>query len=541
MSRKIVFISDFFVEQIIGGGELNDDELIKILISKGREVEKIQSHLVTQEFLNNNKDSFFVISNFCNLSYDCRELITYDFNYLIYEHDHKYLESRNPINYDDFKAPCTKIRNYFFYKNAKKIFCQSNFHKGIIFKNLDFDNIISVSGNLWSTEVLDKLEEHSKKVKSDKVSVLDSHIEHKNTFKTVLFCKKKGLKHELVKDNNYEKFLDKMSNNSKLAFFPGSPETLSRVVCEARMMGMGIMINNLVGASHESWFNLKGVDLINYMRERRDIIPSLILEEADKEWKKLDRKTVSIITTFHKADEFLEDYLQNITNQTHFDKCELVLIDSASPGNEQETVKKYMRMFDNIKYHRFDYNFKPTIGHNLAIKKSTSKYVVWAMIDDRKSIDGIEALFNELDSDLSLELVYGDCLVTDKKNETVETTSSKKLAEHSVMEFSRENMIKCLPGPMPMWRKRLHEKCGFFDEVNHDFSDDWDLWLRAVNKNCKFKKVKRVVGLYMEGGRSQWENNIDQRIEEANIFFKNAHVFGQNFQKYQSYFSQFKG
>ena len=40
---------------IFSNHELNDDELVKILISKGREVERIQSHLVTQEFLNNNK------------------------------------------------------------------------------------------------------------------------------------------------------------------------------------------------------------------------------------------------------------------------------------------------------------------------------------------------------------------------------------------------------------------------------------------------------------------------------------------------------
>jgi len=96
-----------------------------------------------------------------------------------------------------------------------------------------------------------------------------------------------------------------------------------------------------------------------------------------------------------------------------------------------------------------------------------------------------------------------------------------------------------LPGPMPMWRKRLHEKVGFFDEVNHDFSDDWDLWLRAVNNNCVFKKVEQVVGLYMEGGRSQWENNVEQRREEAKIFFKNAHVFGDNYHRFEPYFKQF--
>jgi hypothetical protein len=90
-----------------------------------------------------------------------------------------------------------------------------------------------------------------------------------------------------------------------------------------------------------------------------------------------------------------------------------------------------------------------------------------------------------------------------------------------------------------MWRKRLHEKVGFFDEVNHDFSDDWDLWLRAVKADCIFEKVDKIVGLYMEGGRSQWDNNIEQRKEEAKIFFKNAHIFKENYYKYEQYFRQF--
>ena len=48
---KLIFISDFFAEHILGGGELNDYELIIILQSKNNEVVKIQSHLVTKDFI----------------------------------------------------------------------------------------------------------------------------------------------------------------------------------------------------------------------------------------------------------------------------------------------------------------------------------------------------------------------------------------------------------------------------------------------------------------------------------------------------------
>jgi len=42
---KIAFLADFFVEDgINGGGELNNEELIKLLINKGNDVKKYHTH-----------------------------------------------------------------------------------------------------------------------------------------------------------------------------------------------------------------------------------------------------------------------------------------------------------------------------------------------------------------------------------------------------------------------------------------------------------------------------------------------------------------
>jgi len=537
--KKIYFISDYFVDEVLGGGELNDDQLITILGDLGYDINPVKSSALTIDSIEDQENAFYIISNFCHMSLAVREKLTYECEYVIYEHDHKYLSTRNPVHFKDFCAPAASLRNYFFYKNAKKVFCQTSFHRDILLKNLDIDNVISVGGNLWSTGVLTKLRELSKRQKQEKVSILDSHIDHKNTLKTVQYCKQNSIDYDLVKDNNYEAFLDKLGKNKKLVFFPKSPETLSRVVCEARMMGMGVILNQMVGASHEPWFELKGEELIDYMVEKRQEISKLIVSAIETGPVKRTDKLISIVATFHKAEEFIESYMENITSQTIFDKCELILVDSASPGKERDIIEEYASRHDNIRYYRYDEKFPPTEGHNIAIKKSNCKFVVWAMLDDKKSLDGLETLYNAIKDDNSIELVYGDCLVTSDKNETVENTKSTTLSEHSIRHFSRENMIKCLPGPMPMWRKRLHEGCGFFDQDNRDYADDWDMWLRAVHSGCVFKKVDKTVGLYLEGGRSQLENNLDQKREEAALFFKYKDMFGVNSQRYHNYFKQF--
>ena len=537
MNNKIIFIADFFADEIIGGGELNNEELISILQERNMRVEKIKSQSVTIDFLLQNENSNFIISNFIELHLDCREWITENANYCIYEHDHKYTISRNPAIYRNYKVPKRDLVNYHFYKNAKKVICQTDFHKEIACKNLDLDNIISIGGNIWSVQILEKLRQFSKKEKKTACSIMNSQTPHKNTNKAIQYCKSKSFEYELISDANYINFLDKMSNNKTFVFFPGTPETLSRVVCEARMMGMAVVTNDLVGAAKESWFDKKGPQLVDHMLEKRQKIADIVVESFDKKVTKSD-KLISIISTFHEGGGFLQGFLDNIVEQTIFDQCELILVDSASQNKEREVVEKYMKKYNNIVYYRIDKLLKPTPCLNMAIKKANGKYITFAFLDDRKSKDCLETLYNAI-TNSEVSLVYGNVAQSKKANETFEENDLKILSEHSKPEFSRENMVKCLPGPMPLWRRAIHEQCGLFDEDNNNYADDWEMWLRAVSYGFVFKKVNKIVGLYLEGGRSQQKNNMDQRKEEAILFFKYSRLFGYNYNKYVPYFRQF--
>ena len=273
---KIIFIADYFTHQILGGGELNNEELIELL-KIHNSVNTINSNNVTVDYLQNNRENKFIIANFAILGHLEKDYITEHLNYIIYEHDHKYLVTRNPADYPNFKAPKEQIINYNFYKNAKAVLCQSSFHKDIVYKNLKLDNIVSVGGNLWSEKTLQMLEECSLKKKQDVCSIMDSPISHKNTAKTIAYCKYKEMPYELIKSADYHTFLDKLSNNDKLAFFPETPETLSRIVVECRMMGMNTITNKTIGAIGEGWFDLKGLHLIGAMREKRKTIVTMVL------------------------------------------------------------------------------------------------------------------------------------------------------------------------------------------------------------------------------------------------------------------------
>ena len=274
---QICFVADFFAEHVLGGGELNNEELIELLKAKGISVVKKRSFEVNQQYVKNS-DEAFIIANFIGLSEESKFELQQKSRYIIYEHDHKYLTNRNPAHFKDFVAPKEAIINYEFYEKANAVFCQSEFHQKIIQKNLNLDNIENLSGNLWNVESLQLMREISHRTKKNSCSVMDSDIAHKNTAEAVKYCLFKNLKYQLISDSNYCSFLEKLGENDKFVFFPKTPETLSRVVVEARMMGLSVITNNLVGATHEPWFKQKGPELIDTIETKREEIPSKVLK-----------------------------------------------------------------------------------------------------------------------------------------------------------------------------------------------------------------------------------------------------------------------
>jgi len=267
---NILYTADFMAEQILGGGELNDHELCKMI----GQVQKIQCSKLNKGLL---RDKFLIISNFITMPQEIKDHIIKHNKYVIYEHDHKYLKNRNPGVYKDFKAPNTEIINAKLYSKALAVFCQSSFHKNIIEKNLNLDNVINLSGNLWPEETLQFMESLLELEKKDRYSIMDSFNWHKNTREAVFYCEKKGFKHELIKSSTYTEFLKMLAGNKYFIFLPKTPETLSRIVVEAKMMGVKVLTNKRVGATYEDWYKLNSHELIEKMKNKRKEILNKVL------------------------------------------------------------------------------------------------------------------------------------------------------------------------------------------------------------------------------------------------------------------------
>jgi hypothetical protein len=277
--KKIVYVSDFFYPELLGGAEQSDHELLNILKEENDVLTFKSSNLKIQD-IKNNKGCLWIISNYINIGTLLKEIIENIDDFTVWEHDHKYLANRDPSPYDDYIAPKDQLVNVELYQNAKYIVVQSNLHNEIINKNLDNINTFVVGGNLWTEDLLDKIESLSDPPKNGIASIMVSNIKHKNTAGAIKYCQYVERDYELISTVAPEMFFEMISKNEYFVFLPKTVETLSRIVVEAKMLGCKVITNNKIGATSEDWFkDLSGQDLIDYMRnEKKEHVRQFIRE-----------------------------------------------------------------------------------------------------------------------------------------------------------------------------------------------------------------------------------------------------------------------
>ena len=206
---------------------------------------------------------------------------------------------------------------------------------------------------------------------------------------------------------------------------------------------------------------------------------------------------ISIITSVYDGDQFIEPFLEDITRQSIFkDKCELILINANSPGNETPVIKKYMDKFpDNIVYKQLKADPGIYGTWNVGVGLATGEYITNANLDDRKAPNSLEKHATELYLNKNVDLVYADSFVTHEPNESFEENSSNG-NRYQFEPFSKEAMLRGnQPHNNPMWRAELHKKYGDFDESLKS-AGDWEFFLRCSFGGSQFKKLEEILGLY---------------------------------------------
>tara|TARA_R110001592_G_scaffold338511_1_gene625602 strand:+ start:369 stop:1931 length:1563 start_codon:yes stop_codon:yes gene_type:complete len=362
---NIVFIADFFKEDLLGGAEANDSVLISRLTEKNIAVEKINCDNLRDEDIITN--DVFIISNFINMSERHKNMIMIK-KYIIYEHDHKYLKSRNPSVFPMFDIPQSELINVQFYKKAHKVVVLSEICKTILEKSLKTKNVVNIGCSLWSNEKLDFIESIVNTRKTKENMIIDSPNPVKGTRSAISYCTNTKLDYDLIGQSPEKELLRQMSKYKTFIFVPQVLETLSRIVVEAKMLGCNIMtVNRLIGASYEPWFSKNGIELIKEMRKKVD-------DAIDTFYSLLQDETITVVLNCYRRPEYLEEQLRSLKNQT-IKPDEIWIWVNYHEDNRDVDFSK----FDCDRVIKNNYNWK-FYGRFAGALLSSNKYI--AMFDD---------------------------------------------------------------------------------------------------------------------------------------------------------------
>ena len=266
--KKVLFIADFYRKELLGGAESNDANLIKYLSTRCDLVCRKSRNLTKKDI---NIADFVVVSNFIDISDELKDNIKDSKQYIIYEHDHKYVKTRDPSVFVNSVAPKDMIINEDFYTKAKSVVVLSKICKEILEKNIPAAAVHNIGCSLWSKDTFDYLEELSTKEKTEDLCIMKSSNPWKNYGKALEYCAHNNISPVELESPNYRKFLEQMSSCRRFLFIPGLLETFSRVSAEAKMMGLSLLTTpKKLGFCSEEIHKLSGVELINELKKRNE-------------------------------------------------------------------------------------------------------------------------------------------------------------------------------------------------------------------------------------------------------------------------------
>ncbi len=218
-------------------------------------------------------------------------------------------------------------------------------------------------------------------------------------------------------------------------------------------------------------------------------------------------KRVTLITSMFRCADWLKICLDNITSQSAFSECEVLLFDCERNHELFIACYPYLVQHENIRYFRLKSDPGLYGVWNIGIQISEGCYIGNMNTDDLRSPYQIETLVCELESNLNVGIA--STAIVPYQKEDVDYISSLGLSfAHSTTLWPKQDEAwftylqgcytlnqlfkldvsgkaiesQCIPHCAPLWKKSLHEALGFFNETFYSSAADWGFWCTVLSR-----------------------------------------------------------
>jgi len=202
------------------------------------------------------------------------------------------------------------------------------------------------------------------------------------------------------------------------------------------------------------------------------------------------KPTISIITPVYDVEpKWLNKCIESVMNQI-YENWELCIYDDASTNEATVScLEKWMNRDRRIKVSFGKINQGISGASNQALKSATGEFIALLDNDDELSPDALYENVKLLNTYPDTDLIYSD------EDRIVETDKgiTERYNPFFKPDWSPHILFACMyTGHFSVYRKSLVDEVGGF-RSEFDFSQDYDLALRATERTTQIKHIQRVL------------------------------------------------
>jgi glycosyltransferase involved in cell wall biosynthesis len=352
---EVIFVSDMFATDYVGGAELTTQALIDASPFK---VFNLHSKDVTMELLRDNVNKFWVFGNFCQLNPNLIPSIVGNMKYSIVEYDFKYCSARSPEKHLHLSGvPCDchnqtngKLISTFFYGSMGNWWMsekqKERYLTAFPFLSEKKNVVLSSVFTGKTLAFIRSLRFAHQDVTRKGWLVLGSKSWIKGADVAEQWCRDNGKDHETVWDLPYEDVLRKLVAAEGFVYLPLGGDTCPRMVIEAKLLGCKLQLNDNVLHRDESWF---ATDDLTSIEGYLDATTAVFWDGIQK--MITYRPTISGYTTTYNCIKQQYPFEQCIKSMLQF--CdEVCVVDGGSTDGTYEVLLRLAAEYvtqDNVK------------------------------------------------------------------------------------------------------------------------------------------------------------------------------------------------
>lgn len=319
----VIFVSDLFVKDYVGGGELSTQALIESCLLP---VAQINSRFCTPEIMQKHKDAFWVFANFSELSLQCILYAIKNLSYSVIEYDYKFCKYRSPEKHVEEEGNCDCNDSQLakavtmFLTHSKTTFWMSYNQKQKYIDNFSFieNHQTQVLSSVFSEQSLNYITSLDFSNKNNKYLILNSNSWIKGAIDCREYAEANNLEYEMVWNLEYKELLQKLADSKGIIFLPKGGDTCPRFTIEAKLLGCELIINDNVQHKDEKWFATRE-SCLKYMRSRTEFfwenIEKIWNQETPSTESQDSTQTFRIITPFYNAEGFIGRCIYSLKRQ----------------------------------------------------------------------------------------------------------------------------------------------------------------------------------------------------------------------------------